>query len=55
VGVTEAASALQAHALIHYHWGDVTVLDRAGLQGAACDCYGATEALYEKGLRCGNG
>jgi CRP-like cAMP-binding protein len=50
VGVTKAASALQARALIHYHRGDVTVLDRAGLQGAACGCYGAAEALYEQGL-----
>jgi len=46
----KAASALQARALIHYHRGDVTVLDRAGLQGAACGCYGAAEALYEQGL-----
>jgi hypothetical protein len=30
--------------------GDVTVLDRAGLQGAACGCYAAAEALYEQGL-----
>ncbi len=50
VGVTKAASALQARELIHYHRGDVTVLDRAGLQGAACGCYGAAEALYEQGL-----
>jgi CRP-like cAMP-binding protein len=50
VGVTKAASALQARALIHYHRGDITVIDRAGLQGAACGCYGATEALYEQGL-----
>jgi CRP-like cAMP-binding protein len=50
VGVTKAASAPQARGLIHYHRGDVTVLDRAGLQGAACGCYGAAEALYEQGL-----
>jgi hypothetical protein len=50
VGVTKAASALQARGLIHYHRGEITVLDRAGLQGAACGCYGAAEALYEQGL-----
>jgi CRP-like cAMP-binding protein len=50
VGVTKAASALQARELIHYHRGDVTVLDRARLQGAACGCYAAAKAVYEQGL-----
>ncbi len=50
VGVTKAATALQARQLIHYRRGEVTVLDRAGLQGVACGCYEAAEALYEQGL-----
>jgi CRP-like cAMP-binding protein len=51
VGVTKAASALQARELIHYRRGDITVLDRAGLLGAACGCYEVAQALYEQNMR----
>jgi CRP-like cAMP-binding protein len=50
VGVTKAAGALQARELIHYRRGEIAVLDRAGLQGAACGCYGVAEALYEQSM-----
>ncbi len=43
VGVTVAASALQRRGLIHYHRGMVDILDRAGLEGAACSCYTADQ------------
>jgi CRP-like cAMP-binding protein len=38
-GVTEAAGKLQSLGLIHYSRGHITVLDRAGLEAKACECY----------------
>jgi CRP-like cAMP-binding protein len=38
-GVTEAAGNLQKGGLIEYHRGHITVLDRAGLEARACECY----------------
>lgn len=38
--VTLAAGALQRKGLITYRRGTVTVRDRAGLEKAACECYG---------------
>jgi CRP-like cAMP-binding protein len=48
VGITGAACDLQRHGLIRYHRGDITVLDRAGLEGAACSCYAADRRAYEE-------
>ena len=46
VGVTTAAVALQRRGLIDYQRGDVTVVDRRGLEAAACNCYAAEKQAY---------
>jgi CRP-like cAMP-binding protein len=46
VGITAAAGALQRNGLISYHRGDLVVLDRAGLEAAACGCYAADRHAY---------
>jgi CRP-like cAMP-binding protein len=38
-GVTDAALKLQEQGLINYRRGGTTILDRAGLEGVACECY----------------
>jgi CRP-like cAMP-binding protein len=49
-GVTAAASDLQRRGLIAYHRGDVSVLDRAGLEAASCSCYAANRRSYDEVL-----
>ena len=39
VGVSAAAMALHREGLIDYHRGEVTVIDRPGLEAMACSCY----------------
>ena len=46
VGVTVAAGALQRQKLIEYHRGELTVLDRHGLEAAACSCYATDCRTY---------
>jgi CRP-like cAMP-binding protein len=47
VGVTNAAGDLQKRNLIAYTRGEITVLDRIGLEAASCPCYRAGQDIYE--------
>lgn len=47
VGVTVAAGDLQRQGLISYHRGQVTVLDRLGLEASACPCYARQGLAYQ--------
>jgi CRP-like cAMP-binding protein len=51
VGITTAAAGLQRFGLIRYRRGEVTVLDRPGLEAAACGCYAADQRAYDAQLR----
>ena len=46
--VSLTAQRLQALRLIRYTRGIVTVLDRGGLERAACTCYDVMEADYAR-------
>ena len=47
-GVTGEASKLQAVGLIQYRRGRVKVVDRAGLERLACECFEVVKAEYER-------
>jgi CRP-like cAMP-binding protein len=51
VGVTTAAGALQREGLIEYRRGEITVLNRRGLEAAACSCYAADRRAYVELLK----
>lgn len=44
--VTVVAGALQRSGFIEYTRGCVRIIDRAGLEAAACECYQVTKRLY---------
>lgn len=47
-GITEAAGKLQKAGLISYRRGHITVLDRAGLEGQACECYKVVKTEFDR-------
>jgi CRP-like cAMP-binding protein len=52
---TTAAGTLRRAGLIRYSRGVITVMDRPGLEAAACSCYGILRADYERLLGDGAG
>jgi CRP-like cAMP-binding protein len=49
--VTETAGALQERGLIRYHRGVITVVNRKGLEAAACECYRLISKEYDRLLK----
>lgn len=47
-GVTEAALKLQKAGLIRYARGQISVLDRAGLELRTCECYAVVKNEYDR-------
>ncbi len=47
-GVTEIAAALQRAGLIRYTRGRITILDRKGLEKAACECYATVRGEFDR-------
>jgi CRP-like cAMP-binding protein len=53
LGVRRASVNLVSHSFqkagfITYHLGTVTIVDRAGLEAASCECYGIIRRAFER-------
>jgi len=46
--VSLAAGMLQKAGLIHYVRGEITIVDRAGLEAASCECYAIIRSEFER-------
>ena len=47
-GITHAAKKLQEAGYISYVRGDMTILNRKGLEGGACECYQVVRTEYDR-------
>jgi len=47
-GITEAAGLLQRAGLISYRRGHIAVIDRAGLENRACECYAVVRNEFDR-------
>jgi hypothetical protein len=47
-GITVALGALRSAALVRHGRGKVEILDQAGLEAAACECYGDVREEYKR-------
>jgi CRP-like cAMP-binding protein len=47
-GVTEAAGILQRSGLLHCGRGQITVVDRAGIEQHCCECYGVVKREFDR-------
>ncbi len=47
-GVTAAAGGLQRAGLIRYKRGNVTILDRPGLERLSCECYAVSKLEFDR-------
>ena len=47
-GVTVAAGNLQKAGLIRYRRGEITIVDRAGLEQVSCECYRLVADVYDR-------
>lgn len=47
-GITTAATSLHNRDLIAYSRGNITIMDRGGLEFVSCECYKADKAIYAR-------
>jgi len=47
-GISEVAASFQKAGLIRYSRGNMTILDRQGLEATACDCYAKVKQEFDR-------